>query len=216
MLFGLLVINSDRLVSHIIMDTHKTDKKTRIIEAAMTVFSQHGLEKGKIADVAKKAGIGKGTVYEYFRSKEDIFNAIEQSIFDQFKLFLNEILSSPLSPTKKLKQLMDQGLNMCMEKSDTNTIMKEIWAQSCRSKHPRNINQDLVRYYDEFQDGIKTILQVGIDIGEFRKMNKDGVASLLMAFMDGLALQFTVMKDTEKFIKVKGEAIESFMRGIQK
>ena len=198
------------------MDTYKTDKKTRIIEAAMTVFSQHGLEKGKIADVAKKAGIGKGTVYEYFRSKEDIFNAIEQSIFDQFKLFLNEILSSPLSPTKKLKQLMDQGLNMYMEKSDTNTIMKEIWAQSCRSKHPRNINQDLVGYYDEFQDGIKTILQIGIDIGEFRKMNKDGVASLLMAFMDGLALQFTVMKDTKKFIKVKGEAIESFMRGIQK
>ena len=49
------------------------NKKELIIEAAIKVFARDGLEKGKIADIAKEAGIGKGTVYEYFRSKNDIF-----------------------------------------------------------------------------------------------------------------------------------------------
>ena len=45
-------------------------------------------------------------------------------------------------------------------------------------------------------------------------MNKEGVATLLLAFMDGLSWQFVILKDSKKFNKIKSEAIESFMRGI--
>ena len=54
----------------------------------------------------------------------------------------------------------------------------------------------------------------GILSGEFRDMNKEGVATLLLAFMDGLGWQFVILKDSKKFNKIKSEAIESFMRGI--
>ena len=47
-------------------------------------------------------------------------------------------------------------------------------------------------------------------------MNKEGVATMLMAFLDGLGLQIIIMKDVKVFNKVKDEAIESFMRGIIK
>ena len=53
-------------------------KRELIIHAAIKVFGRTGLEKGKIADIAREAGIGKGTVYEYFRSKDELFQAIEE------------------------------------------------------------------------------------------------------------------------------------------
>jgi len=47
-------------------------------------------------------------------------------------------------------------------------------------------------------------------------MNKEGVSTMLMAFLDGLGLQIIIMKNPKIFKKVKSEAIESFMRGVLK
>ncbi len=51
----------------------KEAKRKDILNAAIHVFVEQGAAKTKIADIAKRANIGKGTIYEYFSSKEDIF-----------------------------------------------------------------------------------------------------------------------------------------------
>jgi hypothetical protein len=71
-------------------------------------------------------------------------------------------------------------------------------------------------FYEDYKHEIEKILKDGIDIGEFRDMNKEGVATMLMAFLDGLGLQIIIMKNPKVFNKIKSEAIESFMRGILK
>ncbi|MBC8216742.1 MAG: TetR/AcrR family transcriptional regulator [Candidatus Marinimicrobia bacterium] len=192
------------------------NKKQLIIEAAIKVFARDGLEKGKIADIAKEAGIGKGTVYEYFRSKDDIFKVIEESVFSDFNLVFKELNSSTLSPTEKLSTLMETGMDMFMEMGDILLIIMELWAQAGRG-HVHGSDPSLfVEYYDDFRKGVESILSEGILFGEFRDMNKEGVATLLLAFMDGLVWQFVILNDKKKFKKVKSEAIESFMRGILK
>lgn len=190
------------------------NKKQLIIEAAIKVFARDGLEKGKIADIAKEAGIGKGTVYEYFRSKNDIFKVIEESVFSDFSIVFEELNSSTLSPTKKLSNLLEQGIDMFMEMGDVLLIIMELWAQAGRSHIHGSDSSLFVEYYDYFRKGVESILSDGILSGEFRDMNKEGVATLLLAFMDGLSWQFVILKDSKKFNKIKSEAIESFMRGI--
>jgi AcrR family transcriptional regulator len=190
------------------------NKKQLIIEAAIKVFARDGLEKGKIADIAKEAGIGKGTVYEYFRSKNDIFKVIEESVFSDFSIVFEELNSSTLSPTKKLSNLLEQGIDMFMEMGDVLLIIMELWAQAGRGHVHGSDSSLFVEYYDYFRKGVESILSDGILSGEFRDMNKEGVATLLLAFMDGLSWQFVILKDSKKFNKIKSEAIESFMRGI--
>jgi AcrR family transcriptional regulator len=190
------------------------NKKQLIIEAAIKVFARDGLEKGKIADIAKEAGIGKGTVYEYFRSKNDIFKVIEESVFSDFSIVFEELNSSTLSPTKKLSNLLEQGIDMFMEMGDILLIIMELWAQAGRGHVHGSDSSLFVEYYDYFRKGVESILSDGILSGEFRDMNKEGVATLLLAFMDGLSWQFVILKDSKKFNKIKSEAIESFMRGI--
>lgn len=190
------------------------NKKELIIEAAIKVFARDGLEKGKIADIAKEAGIGKGTVYEYFRSKNDIFKVIEESVFSDFSIVFEELNSSTLSPTKKLSNLLEQGIDMFMEMGDVLLIIMELWAQAGRGHVHGSDSSLFVEYYDYFRKSVESILSDGILSGEFRDMNKEGVATLLLAFMDGLSWQFVILKDSKKFNKIKSEAIESFMRGI--
>ena len=192
------------------------DKKQLIIEAAIRVFARDGLEKGKIADIASEAGIGKGTIYEYFHSKNEIFKAIEQSVFSDFNLVFDELKSAPLSPSEKLEHLMDSGLDMFMEMGDALLIITELWIHAGRGHLHGTSPAQFMEYYDEYRLGIESILQEGLQLGEFREMNKEGVARLLMAFMDGLVWQFIMLNDPKKFENVKTETVKSFMRGILK
>ncbi len=49
------------------------DKREQILEAALTVFSCKGFHNARMIEIARQAGVGKGTVYEYFASKSDLF-----------------------------------------------------------------------------------------------------------------------------------------------
>jgi len=192
------------------------DKRKKIIEAAINVFAQKGLERGKISDIAKEAGIGKGTVYEYFSSKDEIFSAIELAVMGEFKNQLEKLLTSDLSPTRKLQIVMDQSIDAMMEMGDAVLIVTELLAQGARGQWHDKGETSLAEIYNDLRDQIKVVLQSGIDAGEFRKMNKDGVATLLMAFLDGLAWQYILLKDDKRFQKIKVEAIQSVMKGIKK
>ena len=66
----------------------KEEKKVLIISAALKVFSKSGYSKTSIQDISDFAGIGKGTVYQYFRSKEELF----KSCFDFYiELMMKEV-----------------------------------------------------------------------------------------------------------------------------
>jgi|TARA_Y100000294_G_scaffold3180_1_gene3385 TetR/AcrR family fatty acid metabolism transcriptional regulator len=192
------------------------NKRELIINAAIKVFARDGLEKGKIADIATEAGIGKGTVYEYFRRKEDIFQAIEHYVFTDFNLIFDQLNSSSLTPPQKLTTLMENALDMFMEMGDVLLILMELWAQAGRGHVHGSAPSLFVEYYESYRMSVENILEDGIQSGVFRDMNKEGVATLLLAFMDGLVWQFVMINDPEKFNRVKSEAIKSFMRGILK
>ena len=111
---------------------------------------------------------------------------------------------------------MNSGLDMFMEMGDALLIITELWAQAGRGHLHGSDHGQFVQYYDKYRQGVESILQEGIETGEFREMNKEGVSRLLMAFLDGLVWQFVMMNDPTTFNKVKLETIESFMRGILK
>ena len=68
----------------------REEKYTDIIKAAIRVFSEHGFDGAKMEYIAKEAGIGKGTVYEYFASKEQLFEEILKFSVEEFRLGLKE------------------------------------------------------------------------------------------------------------------------------
>jgi TetR/AcrR family transcriptional regulator, fatty acid metabolism regulator protein len=84
-----------------------TDKREAILRAAIKVFAQKGYFNSKVADIASEAGIADGTVYLYFKSKEEILH----SVFDRvMELFINEgkkelaLLENPVEKLRRIGQ----------------------------------------------------------------------------------------------------------------
>jgi AcrR family transcriptional regulator len=80
----------------------KEAKKTEILYSAMQIFNQYGVVKTIIADIVQNAGIGKGTIYEYFHSKEDIFAEAFNYVFKDMGQKINHILKTTENPVAKL------------------------------------------------------------------------------------------------------------------
>jgi AcrR family transcriptional regulator len=87
-------------------------KRDRILESAFEVFMENGYQYAKIEQIARKAGIGKGTVYEYFSGKQDIF---EESFISNVNKSFNDmrvILDSELSFKEKLAKFLEYKYNI--------------------------------------------------------------------------------------------------------
>ncbi|MFC1550113.1 TetR/AcrR family transcriptional regulator [Candidatus Neomarinimicrobiota bacterium] len=192
------------------------NKRQIIIESAISVFAREGLEKGKIADIAKVAGIGKGTIYEYFRSKHELFEAIELYIFEEMNTAVDKILMTDYPPSKKLEVFISQGFDSLIEMGDALLIITELWAQASRGHWHGDHKSHLASVYQDYGKKVKSILDDGVKSGVFRKMNKTGVVTMILAFMDGLAWQYILLRNPELFQRVKKEAIQSLLKGLEK
>lgn len=192
------------------------NKKEQILHAALEVFARQGLEKGKIADIAKQAGIGKGTVYEYFKSKEEIFKAIETMFIGESLSQIKKIAESQISPIEKIETLCSYSLDMHNQMGDSIFIISELWAQHVRGQlhgHDSTLFEDM---YVDYYDLIAGVLEEGVAKNEFRDMSIKGATTILLAMIDGIIWQSFIFKDDEEFERRKKEAIKAYINGIKK
>ncbi|MZP29539.1 TetR family transcriptional regulator [Heliobacterium undosum] len=89
----------------------ETDKRTRILLAAVNVFSRRGYHCAKIEDIAQIADVGKGTVYEYFDSKQQLFGEMFKYGYEQYWNHVTEAVLSETSFEGKLRTLMQSHLD---------------------------------------------------------------------------------------------------------
>ena len=74
--------------------TDRGDKRVRLVKAASAVFAEKGYASTRVADIAERATVGKGTVYEYFSSKEELLFAVFESINADISARMNEALAA--------------------------------------------------------------------------------------------------------------------------
>ena len=87
-------------------------KRDLILKAALGVFSERGFHKAKIEDIAQEAGVGKGTVYEYFTSKEQLFREMLMEGINCFNNALAEELRHVDTVQGKLTQLVEKNIEV--------------------------------------------------------------------------------------------------------
>ena len=81
------------------------DKGQAIIAAAKRIFALHGYNQARVEDIAQAAGVGKGTVYEYFSSKQAVFEQVVDAGMSQYMKGLEDEIRRDASPATKLRQI---------------------------------------------------------------------------------------------------------------
>lgn len=99
------------------MESYESDKRELILSAAMNLFRRFNYDKTSMEDIAKEARIGKGTIYYYFKSKEDILLELIEREFSQLYEELSEMLESSLSFDEKFAKFIEVPIEGLMKHS---------------------------------------------------------------------------------------------------
>ncbi len=193
------------------------DKKDRIIEAAARVFAQKGFARSSVADIAVKAEIGKGTLYAYFDSKEDLFFAVFEWYIMQTGAAA-KVSASHLggSAAQRLEALSDSIMGMWDEIKDVFTLTIEFWAASSSSQIRDRFKEAFRRLYDEFRGLVVALIRDGIDRGEFRPdVDPESIAAALVGTWDALFIQAWFEKKFDPLM-IAGNFLKVVIRGLSK
>ncbi len=175
----------------------KEAKKNEIVNAAMRVFAQKGFANTKMSDIARAAKIGKGTIYEYFNNKNDIFEQGFLSLMESWETNIAKKIYKITDPEEKLKAIFYSFLDFFEgEQGEIIDVMLDFWAEAIRQKDER-LRQiiNLEEIYQDLRKIVMAVLEEGIRIGKFKPMNTFMVASLLIGMTDGLMLQWIMNKE---------------------
>ena len=159
-----------------------------IIEKAMDVFAKHGYYKASINMISKAAGISKGLIYNYFKSKDEL---LETVFMEGFKYFdeMMKINQTEISAYEKLEILLN---NFTRSLKDNLTFWKLY--QNIIS-HP-NISQKLTKF-KEYYESVFGPLLVGIFLeiyGNTMTEEEIGIEVMIFAaFLDGIAFDYVIM-----------------------
>ncbi len=179
------------------METHKpdpkTEKKNRIIEAAVKVFAEKGFYLAKVSDVAKAANVADGTIYLYFKNKDDLLiNLFEQKmelILQRFQEHLRDIAD----PVEKLHRFVDTYFTLIEEDKDLADVFQVELRQSAKFLKDYH-NQKFL----DFLTMIKSIIKEGMDNGFFKAdLNPDVVKIMIFGTVDEVARQWILGADTK-------------------
>jgi AcrR family transcriptional regulator len=166
----------------------KRDERVRssIVDAAKKLFQQYGLAKTTMEDIARSIGRGKSSLYYYYPTKEDIFEAVllneKQSIINEISTAVAEVDSAE----EKLRTYA-QTISTALKKRIIlfNIIRSEMNDEGCLMKVFK-------KKYDTIEiDLLRSIIDYGIQNGEFKQLDKDqldDVSLICVSMLRGLRL----------------------------
>lgn len=154
------------------------DVKNALLDATDRLLSRNGYKKMTIDDLAAEVGIGKGSVYLHFSSKEDIALSHIDRIIERLKARLAEIASRKTSCERRLKEMLIERVIFRFDSVQHYTQS----LNDLLSKIRPSLLERRKRYFEEEARLFAGLLKEGIDAGEFAKVNVNDVArSLLFA-----------------------------------
>jgi len=174
----------------------KESKKIEIITAAIKTFARQGYKNTKMADVAVAANIGKGTLYEYFSSKEDMFRFAFTHFMESMENSMALSMFKQTDPVEKLRSLGKAWSDILKaHEPGIIDIMMDFWAEAIRKKDDDGMKLiNLEKIYEDYRKIVKSILDDGVRMGTFKKIDTLLTAAIFISTFDGLIVQWIMDK----------------------
>ncbi len=188
------------------------DKREAILRAAIKVFAQKGYFNSKVADIAGFAGIADGTVYLYFKSKDEILHSIFDRAMEDFISEGKREIAEIEEPEKRLRRIAELHL----EKLGADRDLAIVFQIELRGS---------TKFMEEFSaagfaDYLKIIQQTiedGQKSGVFRKDLKPVVgAKILYGALDEMVTNWILSKKSYPLKPMANEVLKVFFGGVMK
>lgn len=166
-------------------DELSEERQKQILEAAISQFARHGLHATRMEDIARESGLSKGALYLYYQSKDAIIAALLRTLFAWELRGTRVIATMEGSVTDRLLAITQMLADELDRMAVAMPIFLEFYAVALRQA---SVREHLAKMYEEYRGPLATLIQEGIDRGEFRAVDPDGVALTWVALLEGLTL----------------------------
>jgi TetR/AcrR family transcriptional regulator, fatty acid metabolism regulator protein len=186
------------------------DKPQQIIDAAVRVFARNGFYNSRVSDIAREAGIASGTIYLYFKTKDEILVTLFRDKMAAFVAALRTEIAGERDPEAKIRRLV----RLHFEVLEANPDMAEVVQVELRQgqKFFRGASAHEISAYFEL---IGSILHEGVANGVFRRDLPVKVATkMLFGAMDQVTTSWVLGKRGYRLADAAEPVANIFLKGV--
>jgi len=164
------------------------DSREKILNAAISVFSEHGYDGTSMRMIAAKAGISVGGLYLYYQNKESLYSTLMEKVLEDVSREMEEAVEKLGDPIAALKVLIQMRLQYARKN-------RELIIANTR-EHRFVLGADVrTRFFDRQRRLIERTVERGIASGDFAPCDSGEAAKVIMGVVRGFVFSFVV--DTE-------------------
>ncbi len=172
-----------------VKNSEKEEKrKIQIVQAAYDVISSKGYNNFTIEDIANTAGLSKGGVLHYFKSKEDILIYLLEQIYMIIEKNIKKRSERYKTPERKLKAIIIAYIVTAKRHPAFYTVMVDFWAQIPVNERVKTINGKIM---ERMSNETKKVIDMGIAQDEFKSVDSSNLAYMITAMVVNVAVQWT-------------------------
>jgi TetR/AcrR family fatty acid metabolism transcriptional regulator len=187
------------------------DKREAILRAATTVFANKGFFNSKVADIAKAAGVADGTVYLYFKNKDDILHSIFDRAMEEFIADGRRELARLDKPEDRLRRIAELHLERLSSDRDMAIVFQIELRGSIKF-----MQEFSSAGFAEYLDIIRSTVEDGQKTGTFRKDLKPVIcAKILYGALDEMVTNWILSNKSYPLRPMADEVLKIFLGGMR-
>jgi len=187
-------------------------KYEAILRAAIKVFARSGFFNSKVADIAREAGVDDGTVYLYFKNKDDILVSIFNHYMEEALAAGKASLAKTSDPVEKLKRIVHAHL----EGLGRDRKLAVVFQVELRSSS-KFMEQFSATKVTEYLELIREVVEEGQRSGVFRSaLNTKVVAKVLFGALDEMATNWVLSRKRYSLASTAEPVLDIFLNGISR
>lgn len=193
-----------------VSDEHMEERRQQILDAAVRSFSRGGLHQTTIEDIRLEAELSRGAVYHYFKTKEDIIDAIRERSAGQAESIYRDTSGGDDGVTK-LTDLIDASLSVMTspESADANRLAMFLWAESLVNQ--RIMDGQLPAFKPYLKELAKGITEAQAEGTANPQVDPQALARVIAGTMLGLQIQLTWEPEID--MVAAGRALDLMLAG---
>jgi len=187
------------------------DKRERILDAAVRVFAKKGFHATRVSEVAKAAGVADGTIYLYFKSKDELLVSLFEDRVERLLKFLQTELPASATASEKLKRIIELQLGLLEGERDLAEVITVILRQSTKL-----MKEYAAPKFTAYLDAIARVVAEGQASGELRSdLSPHLAARAIFGALDGITMTWALGKaDRGGLVRASGQLAELVLRGL--
>lgn len=187
-----------------------TGKRESILRAATRVFARNGYFNSKVADIARAAGVADGTVYLYFKSKEEILHSIFDQNMAEAIAADRKLIDKLRDPREKLRRIA----TLHLERLGADRDLAVVFQVELRGS-TKFMQEFSATGFAEYLGLLRAIFEEGQRAGVFRKeLNAKVAAKIFFGALDEMATNWIISKRSYKLEPMADVVMDVFLNGV--